>query len=77
MLAEGYGRGDLYISFKTEQGQWTKALNMGLSINTQHHELCPFVTHDGNYLFYTSQQDIYWVGTEIIEELQKKALGKQ
>jgi hypothetical protein len=28
-------------------------------INTENHELCPFVTKDGNYFFYTSNEDIY------------------
>ncbi len=66
----GYGRGDLYISFKDEAGAWTPAKNMGTAINTEHHELCPFVTHDGQYLFYTSNQDIYWVSMRLVEELK-------
>lgn len=64
------GRGDLYISFKNEDGSWTKARNMGNVINTEHHELCPFVTKDGKYLFYTSNEDIYWVSTEIFQTLK-------
>ena len=67
---EGLGRGDLYISFKNPDGTWTKAVNMGETINTQHHELCPFVTKDGKYFFYTSNEDIYWVDTEIFESLR-------
>ena len=67
----GMGRGDLYISFKNTEGTWTQAKNMGAAINTEHYEYCPFVTKDGKYLFYTSNQDIYWVSTEIIEELKK------
>ena len=69
----GLGRGDLYISFKNANGGWSKAVNMGPSINTPHYEYCPFVSKDGNYLFYTSQQDIYWVSTEIIEVLRAKS----
>ncbi|MEM1337926.1 MAG: ankyrin repeat domain-containing protein [Bacteroidota bacterium] len=69
---EGYGRGDLYISFKNADGNWSEAVNMGDAINTKHHELCPFVSKDGNYLFYTSNQDIYWVSTAIFEELKRK-----
>lgn len=67
----GLGRGDLYISFKQKDGTWTKAKNMGASINTVGHELCPFVTTDGKYLFYTSNQDIYWVDAKIIEQYRK------
>lgn len=63
----GYGRGDLFISFKDDNGTWQQARNMGNVINTQSYEFCPFVTGDGKYLFYTSNMDIYWVDAEIIE----------
>ena len=66
----GLGRGDLYISFKNSNDTWSKAINMGQEINTSHYEYCPFVTKDGKYLFYTSNQDIYWVSTEVINKLR-------
>lgn len=68
--SDALGRGDLYISFKNETGTWSKAKNMGAPINTVHHELCPFVSLDGKYLFYTSNEDIYWVSTNVIEQLR-------
>lgn len=67
---EGLGRGDLYISFKTNDGQWSEAVNMGDTINTPYYEYCPFVTKDGKYLFYTSNQDIYWVSTAVVNRLK-------
>lgn len=66
----GFGEGDLYISFKKPNGNWTKAVNMGKEINTENYEYCPFVSKDGKYLFYTSNQDIYWVSTKILEKLK-------
>lgn len=57
----GLGRGDLYISRRRSDQTWSRPLNMGEIINSEGHELCPFVTRDGKYLFYTSHQDIYWV----------------
>ncbi|MDT7831606.1 hypothetical protein RQM59_04400 [Flavobacteriaceae bacterium S356] len=69
---EGLGRGDLYISFKEDDGTWSQSVNMGSLINTKGHELCPFVTKDGKYFFYTSNQDIYWVSTEIFKRYKKK-----
>jgi len=68
----GFGEGDLYISFKTKNGAWTKAKNMGELINTDTHEFCPFVTRDGKYFFYTSRSNIYWVDTSIIEQFRDK-----
>ncbi|RUA34230.1 MAG: hypothetical protein DSY77_06195 [Bacteroidetes bacterium] len=73
---EGFGQGDLYISFKDETGNWSKATNMGAVINTEGHELCPFVTKDGKYFFYTSNQDIYWVDASVIQQLKNKQLIK-
>ncbi|MBL4605978.1 MAG: PD40 domain-containing protein [Flavobacteriaceae bacterium] len=65
---EGLGKGDLYISFKNHKGEWGKSKNMGEIINSKNHELCPFVTSDGKYLFYTSNENIYWVRSELIEK---------
>ncbi|MEM9328128.1 MAG: sialidase family protein [Bacteroidota bacterium] len=67
---DGYGRGDLYVSFKQADGTWSPSKNMGEEINTPGHELCPFVTMDGNYFFYTSNKDIYWVDAEVIRDLR-------
>jgi len=65
--SEGLGQGDLYVSFRTEDGGWTEAKTMGPSINTEGQEYCPFVTRDGRYLFYTSNRDIYWVDASILD----------
>lgn len=67
---EGYGRGDLYISFKRQDGTWTKAKNMGNTINTANYEFCPFVTKDGKYFFYSGNKDIYWVDAKVIDALR-------
>jgi Tol biopolymer transport system component len=67
---DGYGAGDLYISFRKADGSWTNAKNMGDAINTPGHELCPFVSADGKYLFYTSRQDIYWVDAKVIDKFR-------
>lgn len=66
----GHGRGDLYISFKNPVGSWSKSRNMGSLINTEHMEFCPFVTRDGKYFFYSSNEDIYWVSAKIIDSLR-------
>ena len=64
---EGRGRGDLYISFALDDGSWTKAVSMGDAINSTGHELCPFVSLDGRYFFFTSREDIYWMDADIID----------
>jgi hypothetical protein len=67
---EGKGKGDLYISFKNSDSSWTDPKNMGNEINTAGHELCPFVTKDGKYFFYTSNRDIYWADAKIIDKFR-------
>ncbi len=68
---DGLGRGDLYISFKNIDGTWTKSKNMGKLINSENHELCPFVSKDGKYFFYTSNEDIYWADAKIFEDFRE------
>ncbi|MBK6265665.1 PD40 domain-containing protein [Marivirga sp. S37H4] len=67
---DGMGKGDLYISFKNTDNSWSEAKNMGTDINTEGHELCPFVTKDGKFFFFTSNQDIYWVDAEILKKFR-------
>ncbi|QCK14271.1 PD40 domain-containing protein [Mangrovivirga cuniculi] len=75
----GQGNCDLYISFN-ENGNWTKAQNLGPLVNT---ELCEFtasVSPGGKYLFFhrglVSEEeetgDIYWIDFERVkQELNK------
>lgn len=49
------GGGDLYISYKQDDG-WTPAVNMGNTINSDRLDYCPFVSHDGKFLFFTSER---------------------
>ncbi len=51
----GLGGLDIYKSTKDEKGKWSPAINLGSKINTSLNEETPFVTSDGNYLFFSSQ----------------------
>jgi outer membrane protein OmpA-like peptidoglycan-associated protein len=50
----GYGGRDIYVSQKTEKGEWGKAFNMGSLINTPYDEDAPFIHPDGITLFFSS-----------------------
>ena len=67
----GLGKGDLYISFKDNNGNWQKAENMGSIVNTEGYEFCPFVTGDGKNLFFSRDGDIFWISATIIESLKQ------
>lgn len=75
-LDKGFGDLDLYISFKTDENTWSEPVNMGDKINTKARERFPVVSPDGKYFFFmrhTPGQDFFWVSTEIIDELKKRA----
>jgi Tol biopolymer transport system component len=51
---DSIGRGDLYVSFRDEDGAWTPAINLGEGVNSRWTEYCPSVSPGGKYLFFTS-----------------------
>ena len=76
----GFGDSDLYISFNKDE-VWTKAYNLGPSINTDQTEMAPSVSPDGKYLFFhrgfeiQGENDdsewlgnIYWVDFKTVKE---------
>lgn len=67
---EGFGRADLYISFRKNDGTWIRALNMGDKINTAGGDISGRVSHDGKYFFFSRSSKPYWVNANIIEEFR-------
>jgi ankyrin repeat protein len=74
---ENIGSIDLYISFRNEAGEWMPLTHMGEAVNSMSHDLCPWVSSDGAYLFFNShrggQADIYWMDATVIEALRPTA----
>lgn len=73
------GAGDIYLSFKKDNGNWTNPKKLGESINKPGYEweYGQFVTQDGKYLFFTSgglswpSYYTYWVKIDnIIDSLR-------
>ncbi|MBL7850963.1 MAG: OmpA family protein [Cyclobacteriaceae bacterium] len=50
----GLGNKDIYVSYKMENGRWTKAENLGPNINTPYDEISPFIHVNGRTLFIAS-----------------------
>jgi Tol biopolymer transport system component len=63
----GQGDNDLYLSYAKPEGGWTEPRNLGPTINSPKSDGGPWISHDGRYLFFTSNRagldDIYWVET--------------
>lgn len=53
--ADGYGGYDIYYAQKNHLG-WSQPTNMGSSVNSIHDELDPRLTHDGQSLYFSSNQ---------------------
>ncbi|MBK7668250.1 MAG: PD40 domain-containing protein [Sphingobacteriaceae bacterium] len=50
----GYGGRDLYVSKRTFDGDWEKAVNLGPNINTPYDEDAPSIHPDGVTLYFSS-----------------------
>jgi hypothetical protein len=69
---------DLYIRYKESDGTWTSEIEIGPNVNSDKHDLAPYVSPDAKYLFFISQRErmngIMWMSAKIIEELRPKEL---
>ncbi len=78
MRPDGYGDFDLYVSYQKKDGSWTKAKNMGDTINTPARESVSVVSPDGNYLFFMSRRngigEFFWVNAKIIDKLKPEEI---
>jgi len=74
MRPDGYGDFDLYVSYRKEDGTWTRAKNMGDTVNTPSRESTSTLSPDGGYLFFMSRRsgigEFFWMDAGIIEELK-------
>jgi hypothetical protein len=66
----GLGSGDLFVSFRNPHGTWAPSKSLGNTINTETDDFCPYISPDGNYLFYASRGDIYWVSIDVVKKLR-------
>lgn len=63
----GFGGTDIWKSQMDGNGNWNKPINLGPNINTKGDEEAPFITNDGNTLYFSStghlgygEQDIFF-----------------
>src|SRR6056297_1609365 len=61
----GIGDLDIYASERLPNGKWGEAKNMGKPINTQWREDTPFLTEDGNTIFFSSEGHFSMGGFDI------------
>jgi len=80
---KGFGSGDLWVSFKDDNNEFQKPVNMGEFVNTPFFEFCPSLSPDGRYMFFTSNRRSEELKNkastynDIIAELQSPLNGSQ
>lgn len=52
----GRGRGDLFISYKKPDNEWTTPKSLSTGVNSRALEMCPHVSPGGKYLFFASMR---------------------
>jgi hypothetical protein len=78
---DGVGGGDLYVSFRGDDGRWSEPQLLPSTINSELLDYCPMGTPDGRYLFFSRRTgdswdeadagDVYWVDTAVIERMRR------
>lgn len=56
-MDSGFGRNDIYVSFRNKEGIWDAPVNLGEKINSEYNDFGPRVSFDGKYLFFTSDRN--------------------
>ncbi|MEM1217735.1 MAG: hypothetical protein AAGH79_02440 [Bacteroidota bacterium] len=65
------GTCDLFFSYQTKADGWSKAINLGNTINTSGDDFAPSLTPDHKYLIYTNEGKLHWVSVELLETLKE------
>lgn len=73
----GFGGGDMYISFRSINGNWSKPLNMGSEVNSNGMDYCPNLTPDKKHLIFSSyRNNIDFTETPLSYERIKELLNR-
>ncbi len=65
---------DLFISFHTQDDQWSDPVNLGPMINSKGSERFPGLSPDGKAFFFVRESEIYWIDSNIIKILKNEAI---
>jgi hypothetical protein len=71
----GFGSGDLYMSFKDHKGNWGTSKNLGETINSNRMDYCPFVDIQTHTLYFTSRRNAvktYFDQPQSLDQLLKE-----
>ena len=72
---EGYGKKDIYVVTKKDNGKWSDAKNLGAAVNTPYNEEGIFVVPDGRTIYFSSKGHNTMGGYDVFKS-EKKDNGK-
>jgi outer membrane protein OmpA-like peptidoglycan-associated protein len=61
----GKGGSDIWVSHMNDDSTWQVPVNLGDSINTEKHEMSPFIHQDNNTLYFSSEAHLGMGGFDI------------
>jgi outer membrane protein OmpA-like peptidoglycan-associated protein/tetratricopeptide (TPR) repeat protein len=64
-LPGGFGGKDIWVSHRNERGKWSRAENLGATVNTNGDESCPFMYADNQTLFFNSNGHMGYGATDL------------
>ncbi len=67
---KGFGGTDIYMITRDDEGEWDEAINLGPGINTPFHEETPFISNDGDKLYFSSQGHVSMGGFDIFSSVK-------
>lgn len=68
--ADGFGGNDLYVVFRQTDESWSGPVNLGPSVNSDRVESSPTLSSDGRVLFFSRQEDIWWVNAAVVDAVR-------
>lgn len=61
----GFGDCDIYLSYKSPKGHWSKPRNLGEDVNSEYWDSQPNLSSDGQTLYFTSNRKGGFGGTDL------------
>lgn len=68
----GYGGKDIYKVLRLPNGKWSKALNLGPTVNTPYDEDAPFIHSDKKTLYFSSKGHTNMGGYDVFKTVYEK-----
>lgn len=68
-----FGQADLFMCVRKSNGSWSEAIHLPAAVNTVGENICATLSPDGLYMFFTTNNDIYWVSTALLDKLALNA----